>query len=193
MNYNIIVTLESLKLGINENSRMVNCSDNGLYFESDQFLQPGTEIFIRIEDFVEDQIEAYKCHHAKVIWGKRLNKKPYAYGYGVKYVSITNNEKSQDDDSGQINDLRKHPRMYCGKLATFGFENKLYNGFISNISRNGCFIECVELLNIRQILDLVITGTKFSKNNILKVEVVRLSPNGVGAKFKSIRRKNPKE
>ncbi len=72
MNRPTMVTLESLQIGINENSRMVNCSDNGLYFESDQFLQPGSEIFLRIGNFPHSQIETYRCHHAKVIWGKRF-------------------------------------------------------------------------------------------------------------------------
>ena len=48
MIYDAMVTLESLQIGIDENARMVNCSDKGLYFESDQFFQPGTDIFIRI-------------------------------------------------------------------------------------------------------------------------------------------------
>jgi len=193
MNYNILVTLESLQIGVNENSRMVNCSDKGLYFESDEFLQPGAEIFIRVEKFTDDQTESYNCHHAKVIWGRRLNNTHYSYGYGVKYVKLVDNQHSLDEDSEQIKDLRKHPRMYCGKPATFGIDHKYYNGFISDISRNGCFIENIELLNIGQILDLVITGTKFSKNNQLKVEVVRLSSIGVGVKFKSIKGKPPIE
>ena len=192
MNDNTKIILESLQIGIDENSRMVNCSDMGLYFESDQFLQPGSEVFIRIENFPHSQTETYKCHHAKVLWGKRLNKTPYTYGYGVKFVEISNKQNSQDTDSDEINDLRRHPREYCDKPATFVLENKSYDGFISDISRNGCFIENLEFLNIGQIFDLVIPGTKFSKNNTLKVEVVRLSPIGVGVKFKKIMKKSPK-
>jgi len=192
MNDNTKIILESLQIGIDENSRMVNCSDMGLYFESDQFLLPGSEVFIRIDNFPHSQTETYKCHHAKVLWGKRLNKTPYTYGYGVKFVEISNKQNSQETDSDEINDLRRHPREYCDKPATFVFENKSYDGFISDISRNGCFIENLESLNTGQIFDLVIPGTKFSKNNTLKVEVVRLSPIGVGVKFKRIIKKNPK-
>ena len=64
VNDNTKIILESLQIGIDENSRMVNCSDMGLYFESDQFLQPGSEVFIRIENFPHSQTETYKCHHA---------------------------------------------------------------------------------------------------------------------------------
>lgn len=184
------ITLESLQIGIDENSRMLNCSDKGLYFESDQFFQPGSEIFIRTEKSPSSHTETYKCHHAKVLWGKRLNNTPYSYGYGVKFVEISNKQNSQETDLDEISDLRRHPRKYCDKPATFKFKNKSYDGFISDISRNGCFIENLESLNIGQILDLVIPGTKFSKNNTLKVEVVRLSPIGVGVKFKRIIKKS---
>ena len=194
MNHNKMVTIESLQIGANENTRMVNCSDDGLYFESDQFLQPGAEVFIRIENFPHNQTEVYKCHHAKIIWGKRLGITTYAYGYGygAKYIILSNKQNSSESDSDQIEDLRRHPRKNCAKPATFGFENKSYDGFISDISRNGCFIENREFLNIGQILDLVIPGTKFSKNNMLKVRVVRLSPIGVGVRFQSIIKKNSK-
>ena len=189
MNHNTKVTLESLQMGIDENTRMLNCSDDGLHFESDQFLQPGVEVFIRIENSPHSH-GSYKCHHAKIKWGKRLKNTPYAYGYGAKYVDQSIEEKSLRTDSGQKINLRKHPRKYFNKPASFDFENKSYDGFISDISRNGCFIENREVFNnIGQIFDLVIPGTKFDGKNILKVEVVRLSPIGVGVKFKSIIKK----
>jgi hypothetical protein len=191
MNQNTKVTLESLEIGMDHNTRMLNHSDDGIYFESNQFLPPGTEIFIRMENFTDDQTESHWCHHAKVIWGKRLNDTPNAYGYGAKYVKISTKQNSAETDSEQSKDLRRHPRKYCAKPVIFRFENKSYDGFISDISRNGCFIENSEFLKFGQILDLVIPGTKFSENNKLKAEVVRLSPVGVGVQFKRIIKKDP--
>ena len=192
VNLNKSILLESLQIGIDENSRMINSSDDGLYFESNQLLQPGTKIFIRIENFPHSQTETYICHHAKIIWGRRLNNTRYAYGYGAKYVQPSNKKRSPETDSYQIEDLRRHPREYCTKPATIRFENKSYDGFISDISRSGCFIENIEFLSAGQILDLVIPGTKFSENNRVKAEVVRLSPIGVGIKFVRIIKKKPK-
>ena len=187
MNQNAMVSLESLQIGVDENARMLNCSDDGLYFESDQFLHPGADVFIRIETSFHIQGD-YKCHHARIRWGKRLKNTPYAYGYGAKYVDQSIEEKSLEADADQKIDLRKHPRKYYNKPVSFSFENKSCDGFISDISRNGCFIENREYFNnIGQILDLVIPGTRFDGNNILKVEVVRLSPIGVGVKFQSIK------
>ena len=191
MNHNTMVTLESLDTGAKNNNRMLNFSDDGLYFESDQLLQPGEKIFIRIDNFPYSQTGGYKCHHVKIKWGKRLKNSPYAYGYGVKYVKPYDDGNSLETDSDQIIDLRKHPRKYFNKPATFGFENKFYEVCISDLSLNGCFIEIREFFNIGQILELTIPGTIFSQNKRLKVEVARLSPLGVGVKFKSVIKKKP--
>ena len=193
MNHNRMVTLESLQIGMDNNTRMLNYSDNGIYFESDQFFQPGAEIFIRIENFADSETESHNCHHAKIVWGKRLNDSPNAYGYGAKYIKISNKQNSSETDSDQEKELRRHPRNYCAKPAIFGFGKKSYKGFISDISRNGCFIESTEFLKFGQIFNLVIPGTKFSEKTKLIVEVVRLSPIGVGVKFKRIIKKAPKQ
>jgi hypothetical protein len=168
---------------------MLNFSDDGLYFESDHLLQPGTEVFIRIDNFLNSQNGAYRCHHVKIKWGKRLKNSPYSYGYGVKYVEPHDEKKFLETDSDQKKDLRKHPRKFFNKPGTFGFENKFYDCFISDLSLNGCFIEYHESFNIGQILELTIPGTIFSQNKRLKVEVARLSPLGVGVKFKSVIKK----
>ena len=193
MNHNTMATLEFLDIGAITKNRMLNCSNDGLYFESDQLLSPGTEVFIRIDNTLNSQSGVYRCHHVKIQWGKRLKNSPYTYGYGVKYVEPYDEGNSLETYSDQIKDLRKHPRKYFNKPATFGFENKSYEGFISDLSRTGCFIENRESLNIGQILELVIPGTIFSQNKRLKVEIARLSPIGVGVKFQSVIKKEPKE
>ena len=185
-----MVTLESLQIGVNEDTRMVNCSDNGLYFESDQFLQPGDEIFIEVENDLDDQTDPYLCHHAKIIWGRKLKNATYTFGYGAEYVRLANDQNSSETDSDQMRDLRRHPRHRIARGVAFRFENKSCAGIIRDISRNGCFIEKRAFLNVGQILNLAIPGTKFVRNNMMKVEVVRLSPLGVGAIFKGNTQKN---
>jgi hypothetical protein len=193
MNHNAIAILESLNIGVIESNRMLNGSRDGLYFESDQLLLPGSEVFIRIKSHPNSQSGDFRCHHAKIKWGKRLKNSPYAYGYGVKYVVLQNEQGLVETDWNRIKDLRKHPRKYFYKPATIGFENKFYDGVICDISRNGCFIENCESLYIGQIIKLVIPGTKFNQIGKLKVEVSRLSPIGVGVKFKSIINKKTKK
>ena len=191
INHNTRATLEFLDIEAIQNSRMLNCSNDGLYFESDQLLLPGAEVFIRIDNFLNSQPGAYRCHHVKIKWGKRLKNSPNTYGYGVKYVEPHDEKKSLEKDSDQIKDLRKHSRKFFNKPGTFRFENKFYDGFISDLSLNGCFIENRESFKIGQILELAIPGTILSQNKRLKVEVARLSPIGIGVKFKSVIKKKP--
>ena len=63
INHNTMAALESLEMGAKENNRMLNFSDNGLYFESDQLLMPGAKVFIRIDNSPHSQTGSYKCHH----------------------------------------------------------------------------------------------------------------------------------
>jgi Tfp pilus assembly protein PilZ len=186
INQKTAVAIESLQTGINKSARMVNYSNDGLYFETDKLFQPGTEIFIGIENSPYCRPVAPECYLAKIKWGKRLKNNPLAYGYGVKYVDIPREKMQSQTDLEETKDLRKHPRKFYTKLATFRFENKSYDGFITDISRNGCFIENRGFFEAGQILNLFIPGTKFDEDNMLKVEIVRLSPSGVGVKFKSI-------
>ena len=193
MNHNTIATIESLDIGVIESNRVLNGSRDGAYFESDQLLLPGSKVFVRIKNHPNSQSEDYRCHHARIKWGKRLKNSPYAYGYGVRYVVLQNEKGLVETEWTPIKDLRKYTRIYFNKPATIGFENKFYDGVICDISRNGCFIGNFEPLDIGQIVKLVLHGTKFNQIGKLNVEVVRLSPIGIGVKFKSIIKKKPKK
>ena len=183
-NYKTNVKIESLQTGINESARMVNCSDDGLYFETDDLLQPGTKIFIGIENSPYSWPAAYECYPIKIKWGKRLKNKPWAYGYGAKYINIPSEKDIPQNESEETKDLRKHPRKLFAKQATIKFENTLYDGLITDLSRGGCFIENRGFFEPGQIFNLVIPGTKFDEDNMLRIEVVRLSPTGIGVKFR---------
>jgi len=180
------VFLESLTNEVNKNCQMVNFSENGLYFRSDEILLPGSEVFIRIEDRPKG---SYLCHHVKIKWGKRNKRSRYVYGYGAQYVKPYDQKDSSEAELDQVKELRKHQRQYYNKPANFRIGEKSYTGFINNISRNGCFIENHESFKIGQIIELAIPGTKFDENNLLAVEVTRLSQIGVGVKYKSIIKK----
>ena len=65
--------------------KMVNYSRTGLYFETDFAPEPGSELFIGIEDSPYSS-----CHdvlRAKVMWCKELSdgESFYYYGVGVKF------------------------------------------------------------------------------------------------------------
>ena len=43
------ISVKDLKAGISHKATMLNYSKNGMYFEADSILQPGTEIYLGIE------------------------------------------------------------------------------------------------------------------------------------------------
>jgi len=183
------VEIESLQSGVIGNARMVNYSDDGLYFEANELFQPGTEVFIGIENSPHAGSVTYECYQAKIRWGKRLKNSPYAYGYGAKYVHNPIEQNLSSTELEDTEDLRSHPRKVYLKPATFRFEDKSYQGFIKDISSTGCFIKHRDFFEVGQFFYLIIPGTKIDEHKMLKVEVVRLSPDGIGVKFKGISKK----
>ena len=80
-----MVMIEDGCMGYCYYGTMYNYGGDGIYFESDYALRPGTNIKIRIENL--PFISAPKVYFAKVIWRKQLidDDSSYSYGIGVKY------------------------------------------------------------------------------------------------------------
>jgi hypothetical protein len=71
-------------------AQMYNSSVAGMYFESDNALDPGSGICIKMVSYVPDAdvSEAYKFYQAKVRWCKNIAKTDASrYGVGVQYVA----------------------------------------------------------------------------------------------------------
>jgi len=106
--------------------------------------------------------------------------------YGVKYLRDNIEQNTSKFDLKETKEVRKYPRKYLTKQAIFKSKNRLYKGTICNISRGGCFIETNESFNLAQRISLVVPIKKIDMKFELKAEIVRLSPIGIGVKFKSI-------
>jgi hypothetical protein len=190
------VALESLDPGTSMVATMFNYSKSGLYFESDTFISPGKEIFIGISGSpYAPEANTYQCHRVQVKWLKELYNSPYRYGYGVEHhdpvecsaANIIVTETDEDDhlQKGKESEmeLRKHPRRSFPKPVYFSADNRYYQGLIRDISRGGLFIQTADSISLGHEIHLVIPGTKFDKNVMIRGKVVRLSRKGVGVKF----------
>lgn len=203
--YKADIFYENFLPGIIYIAKMYNFSNGGLYFESDQRHNTGDYINIGIKSSSHSSGNDILYQIGiEIIWRKDLHDSSFSYGYGVKLINSNESLKKiidisnlkirglQDGDLKDEKDPREHPRKLFNKLTFLSSQNRYYKGFISNISRGGCFIETSEIFNINQILSLGIPGTKIDKAIMLKIEVVRLSPTGIGVKFRSILRKKAK-
>jgi Tfp pilus assembly protein PilZ len=195
--YKVPITVEDLEYGFIYRARMVNYSKNGVYLESDVFLNSGAEICIEIEDSPStfsssvSTSKAPRCFRAKIMWQTDLKDNFFKFGYGVHMTSAEDTQNRQNRNFQVRQDLRKHPRRTYVKSVFFTSKNQYYEGVINNISPGGVFIETKDKFTTAEIIKMVIPGTKIDKGVMLKGEVVRFNPFGVGVKFKSILKSKP--
>jgi Tfp pilus assembly protein PilZ len=187
------VTIENIKAGVMHRAKMMNFSTNGLYFEADNLLQPGEEIFVGIDNspFASSQ-DTYECYRVKIVWRKKLKKSAFYYGYGAKHSIDPRQTKSQKGDSKGWNDIRRHNRKSYSKSIRFAAKELIFEGFLKNISSSGVFIEADENFSAGQILKFEISLKKNQKAKV-KGEVVWSSPDGFGVKFLSIDKLKPSQ
>ena len=191
MDHRCAVTIENLKAGVMHRAKMMNFSANGLYFEADNLMQPGEEIFVGIDNspFASSK-DTYECFRVKVVWRKKLKKSAFYYGYGAKHTIDDRSLKSQKGDSEGWGDIRRHQRKSYDKSIRFSAKEKIFEGFLKNISSAGVFIEANENFSAGQILTFEIPLKKNQKAKV-KGEVVWSSPDGFGVKFLSIDKLEP--
>ena len=171
-------------------ARMVNCSEKGVYLETDTALKVGTDIIIGIEDstFISPAAspDSPKFYHVKIMWQKNIVNGFFKFGYGAKFVYFDDKQSAAEPNSNIGTDYRKHPRKLYSKPVIFRSMNQSCQGLISNISRGGAFIETRGKFKAGQIIKLLIPGPKVDEGLKLKGEVLHLNQSGVGIIFKSI-------
>ena len=75
------ITIENITAGVMHRAQMMNFSDNGLYFEADNLMQPGEEIFVGIDNSpFASVIDTYEFHRVKIVWRTKLKKSAFYYG-----------------------------------------------------------------------------------------------------------------
>lgn len=179
------ITIENITAGVMHRAKMMNFSDNGIYFEADNLLQPGEEIFVGIDNSpFASVIDTYECYRVKVVWRKKLKKSAFYYGYGAKHTIDSRQAKSQKGASAW-QDIRKHQRKSYTKSIRFAAKDLVFEGFLKNISSAGVFIEAPEYFSAGQLLTFEIPLKKNQKAKV-KGEVVWSSPDGFGVRFISV-------
>jgi hypothetical protein len=176
-------------------AKMYNLSRNGVYFESDQIIYPGEDIYIKLKD-PTSPVNDNKAHiRVEIKWRKDLHNASFRFGYGATIINpIDTLVKSIDKakigrPSAQSNvfkhkkDPRKHPRKLYRKVMFFTSKCKNYEGLITNISRGGAHIKTRNKFTLGQMIQLIIPGDRQRKDVKLKAWVIRLSPEGLGVRF----------
>jgi len=177
------------------NAKMYNLSKTGVYFESDQIIYPGEDIYIGLEDSTSP-VNGNKEHiRVEIKWRKDLQNASFRFGYGAKVIdpidtlvkSIDKAKLRRQSTQGPVikhkRDPRKHQRKPYRKAMFFSSKSRNYKGLITNISRGGAYIITRNKFYLGQMIQLVIPGDKKNKDVKLNGWVVRLSPEGLGVRF----------
>ena len=180
--YQAPIVLEDAKFGILQGARMFNYSDFGLYFETDHFLAPGTDIYIGIPDspYTPDP-DVYERYHTEIKWRKPLKESSFYYGYGVRFLG----RDPLDRPIERGIESRRYQRKSCSLYIKYAVQNQIYPGEVKNISLGGVFFKTNENdgLDVGQQFRLAIPNRQ--KGNVIKrhARVIWSSHNGFGVEF----------
>ena len=205
--YEAVIWHNCILPGVFYKARLCNISKTGVYFETNQSLYPGEQIYIAIksESSISDRKDITRVDikwrkdntkgfdHLEIKWRKELRDSDLFFGYGAVFIDSNSNldkllemvdtNKNTTDNLKAKKDPRELARENYRKEITFSSKDQNHKGFISNISRVGAFIETKSKFSLGQMISLEIPGDSLFKDLKLKGWVVRLEPEGVGIKF----------
>jgi len=169
---------------IHYDGRIFNLSRGGIYFESNERVEPGDQISITVKKLDGSEIE----FDVQITRRKKLPGAKYRFGYGAKSVEPKNSlvkvlNKDIAPDPIVRQDSREYSREIYNKPVRFKHDNRIHNGRIKDISRGGIFIETKSCFPIGKIVVLTIPAKKACKRIRLKGWIVRRSEEGFGVKF----------
>ena len=187
--HEVPVTLENEEIGLLHGVRMYNYSSTGIYFETNFYLQPGTDLYIGIKSspFVNDS-DVYECYRAVIKWRKFLEESSFDYGYGlhlIEKVPQTPSKPQPVDKPEEKRDLRQHERKRCAIPAMVSTPSNTFDVLINNVSKGGIFFKTRQQLVEGQSLDLMIPMRKKGKLLKRRGTVIWCDNDGVGVEFQA--------
>jgi hypothetical protein len=188
--YQAPIVLEDAKFGILQGARMFNYSDFGLYFETDHFLAPGTDIYVGIPNSpYSPDPDVYERYHALIKWRKPLKKSSFYYGYGVRFLETDPLDRPIERGI----ESRKYPRKPCSLDVKYAVQKQIFPGEINNISLGGVFLKTSQNdgLDVGQRFRLAILNRK--KGNVIKrdARVIWSNRGGFGVEFQRVAKRKP--
>ena len=176
--------------------KMFNFSKGGLYFESDEAVHPGEEVFVGLVTPSEsNEHDTQLLFEVKIIWRRQLKGLPFSFGYGGKFLNSSDSflerpeiEKFEERNSA-VNefvgekDSRKYKRRVYNKSLYFIYKRLKLAGLVVNISRGGAYIETDAKLSLNESVQILVPGGKAGKRALLKAWIVRICLRGIGVSF----------
>jgi Tfp pilus assembly protein PilZ len=178
--------------------KLHNFSKGGLYFESDQPIFPGEEVFIKFQnqpDSIKDDIMSQLPFGIKIVWQNDLSDSSFRFGYGAHYMDKNDSlvrtiripelepKNSGNNTLEAEKDPREYPRTPYHKSIRLSYKDKFYRGEFKNISRGGVFIKTNIQFPVGKQVRIAMPSSKIRNNFYLKGLIVRINTDGFGVKF----------
>ena len=176
--------------------KMINFSKGGLYFESDETIHCGEEIFVGLATHSESaDIDTQLLFEVRILWQQELRYPPFRYGYGGKFLNSSDSflespeilklEKQSSPQNEFIGekDSRKYSRKGYNKPLYFIYKRLKFKGLVANISRGGALIETDVNFSLGDRIKLVVPGGKTGKEALVSGWIVRICLSGFGMCF----------
>lgn len=121
------------------------------------------------------------------------DKKPNETGVTARLLELVKN-MSQDERLALLKELeerlfkdkREHQRKPFFMVVDYSTDDRIYKDYIQNISAGGAFIETRMPFSVGQEVSLSFPLPNYQKYIRIAGEVVRISPEGIGVKFKMV-------
>ena len=190
-----IILHDTLLPDIFYDAKMYDIGKGGVYFESDQKLYPGEEIYIGLKGGPYSENTEKYFSYVRIKWRKDLTEGSYKYAYGTEFLKASEsllkildvadfgNELPKNKTFQKEKDPREHQRKSYRKVVFFKSRKSKHKGYVKNISRGGAFIITQKKFAIGQILNLIFPATRLKKKLWLKGWEVRVDENGIGVRF----------
>ena len=90
----------------------------------------------------------------------------------------------KDLKSGRKKEQRKYSRKDFFRIIDYTVEGRYYRDFIENISEGGLFFKPSHTFSVGQTIQITFMSPDYQKPFKMDGEIVRVSTDGVGVKFK---------
>lgn len=176
-----------LSSGDTYEAKMLDYSENGISFASDEVFEKGTALYFSIlyppNYFTSRVFEYYK---GEVVRRTDLKGSSFSYEYGIQLVSASSKQESNSNDAKTTKESRTHPRRPFFRPLRFGTQKEIFTGSTKNISASGIFIAANEKLKVGQLLNL---NLPLKKGKMVSAvgQIVWTNDEGFGLKFTEIK------
>jgi hypothetical protein len=170
--------------------KIFNLSSGGIYFESNELIEPDDEISLTVKKLDGSEM----TFDVLVTRRERIDTGEYRFGYGARTITpskaIVNILDSEQTPPPQ-KERRQHSRLDYNKIMRFRDGDKIWRVWVKDISLGGAFIQTDMNFAIGRRIILNI-GNKNTGNIRRKGRIVRLSEAGFAVRFdrRKIERRN---